>query len=138
METMVNRRLFVTGAATVVGALGLWPAVACIRWDGHPVRRWAAQLSGVLRHQAAAGQIGRAYLRAHPSEADPERLIAGITGGWEQGPAELDRLGRDALRLRLREQIRADFAQGRTVLVEGWVLATSEARLFGLSALIQA
>ena len=127
-----------TGAATVVGGLGLWPAVACIRWDGHPARRWAAQLSGVLRHQAAAGQIGRAYLRAHPSEADPERLVAGITGDWEQGPAELDRLGRDALRVRLREQIRTDFAHGRTVLVDGWVLAASEARLFGLSALIQA
>jgi hypothetical protein len=134
----VNRRLFVTGAGAVVGGLGLWPAVACIRWDGHPVRRWAAQLSGVLRHQAAAGEVGRAYLRAHPSEADPERLVAGITGDWEQGPAELDRLGRDALRLRLREQIRTDFAQGRTVLVDGWVLAASEARLFGLSALIQA
>jgi hypothetical protein len=133
----VNRRLFVTGAGAVVGGLGLWPAVACIRWDGHPVRRWAAQLSGVLRHQAAAGEIGRAYLRAHPSEADPERLVAGITGDWEQGPAELDRLGRDALRLRLREQIRTDFAQSRTVLVDGWVLAASEARLFGLSALIQ-
>jgi hypothetical protein len=133
----VNRRLFATGAAMVVG-LGLWPAVACIRWDGHPVRRWAAQLSGVLRHQAAAGEIGRAYLRAHPSEADPERLVAGITGGWEEGPAELDRLGRDALRLRLREQIRTDFAEGRTVLVDGWMLAASEARLFGLSALIQA
>jgi hypothetical protein len=134
----VDRRLFVTGAATVVGGLGLWPAVACIRWDGHPVRRWAAQLSGVLRHQAAAGEIGRAYLRAHPSEADPERLVAGITGGWEEGPAELDQLGRDALRLRLREQIRTDFAEGRTVLVDGWMLAASEARLFGLSALIQA
>jgi hypothetical protein len=133
----VDRRLFVTGAATVVGGLGLWPAVACIRWDGHPVRRWAAQLSGVLRHQAAAGEIGRAYLRAHPSEADAERLVVGITGDWEQGPAELDRLGRDALRLRLREQIRTDFAQSRTVLVDGWVLAASEARLFGLSALIQ-
>lgn len=133
----MDRRLFVTGAATVVGGLGLWPAVACIRWDGHPVRRWAAQLSGVLRHQAAAGEIGRAYLRAHPSEADAERLVAGITGDWEQGPAELDRLGRDALRLRLREQIRTDFAQSRTVLVDGWVLAASEARLFGLSALIQ-
>jgi hypothetical protein len=134
----VDRRLFVTGAATVVGGLGLWPAVACIRWDGHPVRRWAAQLSGVLRHQAAAGEIGRAYLRAHPSEADPERLVAEITGDWEQGPAELDRLGRDELRLRLREQIRTDFAEGRTVLVDGWMLAASEARLFGLSALIQA
>lgn len=134
----MNRRLFVTGAATVVGALGLWPAMACIRWDGDPVRRWAAQLSGVLRHQAAAGEIGRAYLRAHPSEADPERLVAGITGGWPQGPAELDQLGRDALRLRLRDQIRGDFAQGRTVRVDGWVLAASEARLFGLSALIQA
>lgn len=133
----MDRRLFVTGAATVVGGLGLWPAVACIRWDGHPVRRWAAQLSGVLRHQAAAGEIGRAYLRAHPSEADAERLVVGITGDWEQGPAELDRLGRDALRLRLREQIRTDFAQSRTVLVDGWVLAASEARLFGLSALIQ-
>jgi len=134
----VNRRLFVTGAAAVVGELGLWPAMACIRWDGDPVRRWAAQLSGVLRHQAAAGEIGRAYLRAHPSEADPERLVAGITGGWPQGPAELDQLGRDALRLRLRDQIRGDFAQSRTVRVDGWVLAASEARLFGLSALIQA
>lgn len=134
----MDRRLFVTGAGAVVGGLGLWPAVACIRWDGNPVRRWAAQLSSVLRHQAAAGEIGRAYLRAHPSEADQERLVAGITGDWEQGPAELDRLGRDALRLRLREQIRTDFAQSRTVLVDGWVLSASEARLFGLSALIQA
>jgi hypothetical protein len=67
---------------------------------------------------AAARAIGKAFLRDYPGEADAAHLAA--------------RLPR---RHRLHMAISADFAAGKTVMVEGWVLSRTEARLCALVAL---
>jgi hypothetical protein len=45
---------------------------------------------------------------------------------------------RDPLRLRraLALRTRRDFAEGRTVRVEGWILSRTEARLYAIASLI--
>ena len=45
------------------------------------------------------------------------------------------RLDDAAARERMLVQVRADYAAGRTVILSGWVLSVSEARLCALAAL---
>jgi hypothetical protein len=133
---VVNRRQLLIGAAPAVAALALWPA-ASLRGQGpqaasSPARR----LAGILRNPASAARVGFIYLQQHPAEARLARLLDGLVGDWHDAGSWLDRAGPGELRSRLREQIRTDFAARRTVRVQGWVLAQSEARLSGLAALI--
>jgi hypothetical protein len=95
----------------------------------------SACLAGIFGRPASAARIGRAYLRDHPDQASLTRLVEALAAGWPGGAAQLERLSTAQLRRRLDRTIRADFAAGRTVRVEGWVLAESEARLFGLTTL---
>lgn len=86
----------------------------------------AETLLALLPHPESAAVIGREYLRVTPDEADRDRLCAML---W---PA-------DALPGSLGEALarrqRADFAEGRTVRLRGWILARTEARLCALAAL---
>lgn len=74
---------------------------------------------------ATAGVIavGKAYLRTRPDEADPATLMTalGATDGDVVAAARRSRAG--------------DFASGRTVNVDGWILSSSEARAAALIAL---
>ena len=131
----MDRRSFGLRAALGAGWLGLWSRAGWAQDLSDPWQRQARWLSGVLRNPASAARVGRAYLQAYPAEARIEALVAGLTAGWGEDQPWLGGAGREELRSRLREQIRADFAARRTVRVQGWVLARSEARLFGLAAL---
>jgi len=131
----VNRRWLICGAAPVLGALALWPRMASLLWHGAPVPRAAGQLTGILRNPVSAARVGRAYLWQHPAEARLARLIEGLVAEWDDADGWLEGAGPGEIRSRLGAQIRADFAARRTVSVQGWVLARSEARLFGLAAL---
>ena len=74
--------------------------------------------------------IGRRYRRAYPDESSAPRLRAAIGAshrttamiGWTQQS--------------LDEQLLADFAGGRTVVVNGWVLAVTEARQCALYSIL--
>jgi hypothetical protein len=131
----MNRRRFLRRAAWLGGTLSLCPAVALGRSIDGPWARQARRLAGIFARPASAARVGRAYLRDHPEDASVERLVRSLAAGWPGGAAKVERLGAAQLRRRLRRQIRAEFAAGRTVRVQGWVLAESEARLFGLATL---
>jgi len=70
-------------------------------------------------------QIGRAYLRLRPREAHVRvlrrKLVAAGIGG--DGRAQLSAAA---------SRIADDFAAGRTVTLDGWVLSVTEARLAAL------
>lgn len=73
--------------------------------------------------------LGRCYRAAVPAEDSREALVAALQG--EIGP-----VSPSTAASRLEEQVREDFAAGRTVTVKGWVLSRTEARqcaLFSLS-----
>lgn len=70
-------------------------------------------------------RLAEAARREHPDldAAAAERdLGASVTGVRIQAPEP-------ALRRELHERIRADFAEGRTLLVTGWLLARTEVQL---------
>jgi hypothetical protein len=131
----MDRRSFGLRAAVAAGWFGLWPRAAWARNGSDRWQRQARCLSAVLRDPASAARVGRVYLEAYPAEARIESLVTGLTAGWGEDQPWLGCAGREALRARLRAQVRADFAAGRTVSVQGWRLAPTEARLFGLAAL---
>lgn len=74
-----------------------------------------------------AARIARRYLDLHPEQASRGALTAGLgcsaDAGW------------DALGAALGPARRADFRAGRTLLVDGWVVADAEARLCALMVL---
>jgi hypothetical protein len=78
----------------------------------------------------AIKRVGEAYRAAYPDEDDVEVLEAalprfdGLSGQQVQ-----DQLST------LRDQVRADFADGNVVLVDGWLLAATEARAAALVSL---
>lgn len=83
---------------------------------------------------AAARCIGQMYLREAPAEHDPVQLASLILSSLQLSSDDPVRLPRRALSKRLRVGVRADFAAGRTVILDGWILSRTEARVCALWA----
>ncbi|MEQ9640993.1 MAG: hypothetical protein RIM84_13305 [Alphaproteobacteria bacterium] len=123
MTTTTRRRLMarfglLVGALTLAGTPR--PAAALSRAD---------QAVRALRAPAAARRVGRRYLAEHAQEADAARLAAHIEAALAARGDGVE------LRQALRNAVRADMRAGRSVLVDGWVLSLTEARLCALAAL---
>jgi len=92
-------------------------------------------LGRVVRVPESARVVGRAYLRREPAEANAarlrERILADLGLDADAAAASADR----ELRERLRHRVRADFAAGRIVKLDGWILSLTEVRLSALVAL---
>ena len=80
-----------------------------------------------LADRQAAARLGAALCRTRPELADREDMLRQLFAAarWRAVQAV------DAP-ARLREQVREDFAHGRTLELQGWLLASSEARLYAL------
>jgi hypothetical protein len=128
---MIRRRVL-TGLAATGALLG----VGAYHSLGGPGRADAAgvvhRFLAALRERGSAAAVGRAFLAAYPGERDAERLARDITarvGGSVAG-------GTTHLRHGISREIRRDFAIGRIVRVDGWILSETEAKLCGLAALL--
>lgn len=134
MSLRFTRRTFLAGLATgIVGAaIGLR-----LYWSSGSATREAMRLAGVLRHPDGAALLGRLYLAESPREADAARLVALI--GAALGPAlkPVSAATDAALRAGLDERIRNDFIGGDMVMVGGWLLSITEARLCALVSLLR-
>jgi hypothetical protein len=78
-------------------------------------------LAALLRHPESAAAIGARYLRDHPDERSAALRLARPPGGVAPD--------RSAWRGALRSECARDFAEGRVVRVDGWILSRTEARL---------
>jgi hypothetical protein len=76
----------------------------------------------------ATQAVGRRYLEAVPAEADAD-VLRGLLPEGLDSPASGE--GAD----QVAAAVRADFAGGGTVELDGWVLSVTECRLAALSAL---
>ena len=99
------------------------------------------QLPGLVTHLQSAKTIGKAYLRRFPDEGEVQTLSRSI--GLD-GHTEFQRKTRhlppvrseQCLRSWVRDRIRADFTDGRVVILDGWILSQFEVRLCALIHLI--
>ncbi len=76
--------------------------------------------------------LGARYREAAPAERDADALRAAIAL-----PSTPDRTKRDHARLDPAVLVTRDFAEERTVLVDGWVLSITEARQCALFSLLR-
>jgi hypothetical protein len=82
-----------------------------------------------------AGRLGRLYLARFPEEADPRGLVRAVLDALGPLPPHpVPNLGADFTH-RLAAGMGSDFARGRLVEVDGWLLAITEARLYALLSL---
>ena len=94
-----------------------------------PGRQKQDNLAQVLSTRSSAISVGAAYLARAPDEADSKVVIErmrkhcdALVGALEAGsPCQVRKL---AVR-----DMRADFANGRIVRVDGWLLSQTESRL---------
>jgi hypothetical protein len=93
-----------------------------------------SRLSRFYSNRESAQVIGRRYLDLAPSEADLERLMALICHS-DENSARFAHANTEQLREILLDQQRTDFARGRTVMIDGWVLSETEVRLCALAAI---
>lgn len=75
--------------------------------------------------------LGPSYLQDHSGEADPNWLKTTIADSCHRQEMAQDRQDDHDV----GSQIRSDFARGRTVEVNGWILSRTEARLYALTFL---
>jgi len=119
-----DRRSFLRGS--LLGA-----AVLLLAWQIRPVRLSAKPFRPVRPEHAGMVSVGRAYLHLAPEEADAAwlRQLLDLPAG--ASALTLPGLERERLAARQSE----DFRTGEAVLVQGWVLSRTEARLCALAAL---
>ena len=115
----MKRREFI--GLTAVGAAGLaWPGAAAAD-DVTRATLAHPHLLNVLRDERLVAELGRRYRETVPAEDDPRALEAAILTDRGAPPSPSVRPWLDA-------QVQHDFASGRTVTLNGWVLSLTEAR----------
>jgi hypothetical protein len=138
---MVIRMIGTTRRSVILGVAATFTFAAAKATPLMPIaevgaRELASHLVCIFQEPAAATAIGNAYLRDRPNERHAEHLLHLLlanapdllSNGVERArPYDLHEL--------VRRNTRSDFADGRTVWVEGLLLAQTEARLYALAAL---
>ena len=102
---------------------------ALVAFGRKPATAESAILATLNNHRAAA-KLGAAFAVGNDSILLTDQILAGL--GIDHAQAE--NIARAQMRQRLARQIQADFAAGRTVRLDGWVVALTEARLCALAA----
>jgi hypothetical protein len=90
----------------------------------------SASLLTVLTDPAAAARFGRAYLAAHPDEADVEILVGRLSASLSAHTGATD-----SAAAAITELVQAEYVTEALLRVDGWLLAPSEARLYAVAAL---
>ncbi|NBB73477.1 MAG: hypothetical protein GVY35_07350 [Bacteroidetes bacterium] len=123
----MDRRRFLTagGISTVaLAASGFWSGAPA---PLEPEVLAQPALRATLGDFASIHALGRRYRAVHPEEDRRAALVEVLRGAI--GP------GLGSVRDRLDARVRADFAQGRTVQLDGWILSVTEARQCALYSL---
>lgn len=89
-----------------------------------------------IRSRDSAAVIGQAYLRQIPEAVDAAGLYADILQSLGLTDYAVASMSLREIHRRLRDRVRADFAAGLTVKLDGWILSRTEARVSALVALV--
>jgi hypothetical protein len=123
--TLDRRRFFQLSALGIVAVVA---ESACAAPSDRPAAFDRPQLLEMLGPERVR-QIGAHYRSSMPSESRADTLRAALSGGHRSLRIPFIKSGS------LDDQIRDDFADGRTVVVDGWVLSVTEARQAALFSL---
>lgn len=124
-----DRRALIAGVAFALA--GSLPIVRALARDGA-----TEAIRSLLPDLAIARELGERYLANEPAERAAGELLRSVFG--ELRPAVMDSRALERLKGRIRVRRARDFARGDLVLLDGWFLARTEARLLALVAMLAA
>lgn len=124
----LKRRGVMFGIAATL-ALGALPGMSWLRRGSAPKTLAEAIFSDL----ETARRVGMSYLAQAARECDAAVLAAELPAGCAVAPTS--RQAFDELRQTIDAQRQRDFAAGDTVIIDGWILARTEARLCALTVL---
>lgn len=136
-DSTIDRRKFISNLLCLGGIAVLATPQRSLAWvSKHAgLSRAGFPLTQLIRQQESARVIGRAYLEAVPAEGNALQLSDTLLDSLNLSTEKAASLAPEKLHQRLRERVRADFRDGRTVKLNGWILSETEARLMALIAL---
>lgn len=118
-------------AASAFAAVTL-PAIG----SGHDPDLITTKLMQLFANRYSAEAIGRAYLLGLGTPRPALTVLqAELMRALQLDPAGLHQQRATMLETRLRERIRQDFAEGRVVTVDGWILSRIEAQACAFACL---
>ena len=127
MSHLTGRRRFLQLGAGAAAAVSFWRLLALAR---------PAQTEGGLLHLfnelESARAVGYEYLKVAPQEASKEVLVRLLS---QDMPRAWWLEGNHSLRDHLALQTIRDFERHQTVVVSGWILSRTEARLCALATM---
>jgi len=100
-----------------------------------PEEQTVHHLLGLMTNLNHAKVIGTAYLQTRAQISTGFSLAASLCSQCPGGTAKLAQMNQREFQQWLHDRQTADFIQGRTVNVQGWVLSQTEAELCALAAL---
>lgn len=125
----MKRRAFI-GIAAAGAAGATWTALAGSR-DSDPLAILASpQVIAVLHDHRLVHELGQRYREMTPDEQSTSALADAILADVDQS------ISSASLATRVNDRVQRDFAAGRTVTLNGWVLALTEARQCALYSLL--
>lgn len=113
------------------------PFMSCSEPDASIDRRLSLPTTmATINESSTIVKVGNAYLDQTPSENSPEILINHllINSKGDSIPKNTDS---KTLQKLMSKKVKADFDNGETVVVRGWVLSRTEARQCALYSLTQ-
>jgi len=125
--TLDRRRFLQLSALGIVATVADSACASSDRADTPPDRPQLLAMLGPERVR----QLGAHYRASTPNENSTETLRAALSSGHRLRVPFIKSASLD-------DRIRGDFAAGRTVVVDGWVLAVTEARQAALFSLTPA
>jgi hypothetical protein len=117
-RSLTRRRFLVIAVTTTAAGASLWRLLQ----DNRPT----GIVAELFDDFGAARAVGREYLQQRPEEAGKETLLELLSLRDDLDPM--------VVRERMRAEVRRDYDHARVVLVSGWYLSRTEARLCALAA----
>jgi hypothetical protein len=124
----IDRRQFLQ--LTTAGVLAGVTASACMSDEAVEEREVAQPALLGMLGAVGVRQLGVRYREMVPKENDEAALRAAISDGGRRG-LRFPWTARPSV----AQQVQRDFAEGRTIIVNGWVLSTTEVRQCALFSL---
>ena len=133
----ISRRGFLYGAFGILGVGIVNPKQSFgLVSQQFQVNPFLSCLIGLIGKSQSATLIGKEYLAMCPQEYDPNILIGQITRNSNRLYQEYRIGGDKKVHEHLRHQIREDFGNNQKIILHGWVLSRTEARICALTHLI--
>ena len=133
----ISRRGFLFGS---LGILGVWLANPKLSFGlvskQFQVDPFCVCVVRMIKKTQSVKLIGKEYLAMCPQEYDSKTLIREITQNSNRIYRQYLKGDSKKVHAILRQQVREDFRSNQTIILHGWVLSKTEARICGLAHLI--